>query len=73
MTPSRTLTSHDQHLVLLPFAQGKSQDYVLKDIQVRNMSKSPEDLPGINQVVFILYLLNSFSKRGTPTSPAYIP
>jgi len=31
------------------------------------------DQPGMNQVVLILYLSNSFRRRGTPTSPAYIP
>ena len=30
-------------------------------------------IPGMNHVVLILYLSKSFSRRGTPTSPAYIP
>ena len=30
-------------------------------------------IPGMNHVVLMLYLSNSFSKRGTPTSPAYMP
>ena len=45
----------------------------LEDGISRSRRRDVLRLPGMNHVVFMLYFLNNFRRRGVPTSPAYIP